>query len=148
MLRFEVRALAKDGVVALNLDAADARAAAQLAAERGYAVLSVARRAAPRRGRDRFALVLFTQELLALLRAGLGLVEAIQALAERQTGAGASGYLDAVLRALRDGHPLSTALKVAPAAFPPIYVETVRAAERTGALVEALERYVAFQIQV
>jgi len=56
--------------------------------------------------------------------------------------------LAAVLKLLRQGHPLSAALEQAPAAFPPLYVATVRAAERTSDLVPALSRYVAYQTQL
>ena len=40
------------------------------------------------------------------------------------------------------------ALEQAPAAFPPLYVATVRAAEKTSDLVPALTRYVAYQAQL
>ena len=43
---------------------------------------------------------------------------------------------------------LRTALEHAPSAFPPLYVATVRAAERTSDLAPALSRYVAYQAQL
>jgi len=43
---------------------------------------------------------------------------------------------------------LSAALEEQPASFPPLYIATVRASERTGAIREALSRYVAYQQQI
>jgi general secretion pathway protein F len=43
---------------------------------------------------------------------------------------------------------LSYALQSFPAVFPPLYVSTVRASERTGDLSEALTRYIEYQTQV
>jgi len=43
--------------------------------------------------------------------------------------------------------PLSAALEADPAAFPPLFVATVRASERTGDLSEALARFVAYRTQ-
>lgn len=139
--------LAPEGVVALQVEALDRDAAVRQANPRGLPVLSVKLRRALVLRSDRFALVLFTQELLALLRAGLGLVEAIRALAQRNAGAGNS-TLNGVLEQLSDGKPLSMALAPYPQSFPLVYVESVRASEKTGALVEALSRFVHYQGQV
>lgn len=147
-MRFEVRVLAPEGIVSMLLDAEDARAAAEQAKARGLAILSVAQRREGMRGTERFSLILFTQELLALLSAGLGLIESITALADRQANAAARTVLEGVLQHLRDGKPLSAALGQHPQLFPALYVETVRASEQTGALTEALARFVAYQRQV
>lgn len=139
--------LAPEGVVALQLEALDRDAALRQANARGLPVLSVKLRRTLVLRSDRFALVLFTQELLALLRAGLGLVEAIRALAQRNAGAGNSTLIG-VLEQLSDGKPLSMALAHYPQSFPIVYVESVCAAEKTGALIEALSRFVHYQGQV
>lgn len=148
-MRYRVRALGPDGVVTLDLDAGDEREAGVQAAGRGYTVLSVAGRRARLAGTaERFGLLLFTQELLVLLSAGLGLIEALQALAEKQTSDAGRHVLEALLAQLRDGKPLSAAMAQQPAVFPALYVATVRASERTGSLVESLSRYAAYQGQV
>jgi general secretion pathway protein F len=46
------------------------------------------------------------------------------------------------------GNSLSNALAQFPGTFPPLFVATVRASERTGGLPEALEKYVAYQSQL
>ena len=49
---------------------------------------------------------------------------------------------------LREGQPFSAALEQQPAVFSPLYVATVRAAEKTSDLAPALSRYVAYQAQL
>jgi general secretion pathway protein F len=92
--------------------------------------------------------VLFTQELLALLRSGISLVEALETLAEKDSRASSGPVLAGLLEKLREGQSFSSALQGAPEAFPDLYVATVRASERTGNLSEALTRYVAYQTQL
>jgi general secretion pathway protein F len=152
-MHFQVKALREsEGVVGLALDALDRADAERQARELGYSVLAV-RSAQPlwaRLGarRTRFPLVLFSQELVALLNAGLTLVESIETLAEKEHRGETRKVLDGIMARLREGHPFSTALKQHPSCFPELYVATVRAAERTGDLPEAIARYVGYQAQM
>jgi general secretion pathway protein F len=98
--------------------------------------------------RAEFALLLMTQELLALLEAGLNLTEALAALHAKEDKPGARQVLDRLLRTLEQGGRLSDALASMPQAFPDVYVATVRAAERTGDLPRALARFVTYQSQI
>ncbi len=147
-MRYRVKAVASDArVVETELDAPSEAAARALAGARGLVVLSLVRVGrAGRRGR--FPLLLFNQELLALLRAGIPLAEAVAALADKETRAQVRGVLSDLLTALREGQALSRGLERAPQAFPDLYVAMIRAAERTSDLERALERYVAYQQQV
>lgn len=152
-MRYRVKAMKSgEGVVSLELDARDAADAQTQAVGKGYAVLSVQGGGGlvlPGLGRRaRFPLLLFTQELLALLRSGISLVEAIETLAEKESKAETRGVLQRLLSALYEGKPFSASLQLAPQAFPELYVATVRASERTGDLPESLERYVAYQSQL
>ncbi len=147
-MRFDVRALGREGVVLLTLDAASRDDARAQAAAQGYSVLSVRRKGVLSVRRTRFPLMLFNQELAALLDAGLGLVESLQALRDRHQGDDAREVLGKVLNELYQGRPFSAALAQAPGAFPRLYVETIRAAERTGGIADALERFVAYQGQI
>lgn len=140
------------GVVLLKLSAADEREAAAQARERGYTVLS-ARRAGSWEGvlarlRARFPLVLFSQELLALLNAGLNLVEALETLEAKERRPEHRSVLARLLARLNEGKALSAAMAEQPAVFPALYVATVRASERTGGVPEALARYVGYQNQL
>lgn len=102
---------------------------------------------APARVRAPFPLVLFSQELLALLNAGLNLTEALSALHAKETQAGAALVLSQILQSLREGRHFSDVLGALPRHFPDVYVATVRASERTGDLRQALGRYIAYQGQ-
>ncbi|ADQ84236.1 type II secretion system F family protein [Methylovorus sp. MP688] len=136
----------------LRLEAANEKAAALAAKAQGYTVFSVA--SAERnttlswlRG-ERFPLMLFSQELLALLEAGLNLMEAMEALSEKEQRPQVRDTLRATLRLLNEGQPLSQAMEASPEAFPPLYVAALRASEKTGGMPEALQRYIAYQSQV
>ncbi|MEE4239580.1 MAG: type II secretion system F family protein [Anderseniella sp.] len=149
---FEIRALGADQRVNLRLEAADPSDAADQARLQGLTVLDV--RPAARLGslsfarRARFPLSLFSRELLALLHSGLSLVEALQTLEEKESRPETRKILGGVLKHLYEGESFSTAIGHSPDAFPPLYVATVRAAERTSDLPQALSRYVAYQDQV
>jgi general secretion pathway protein F len=156
-MRYTIRALdAAGAVTSVDVDAADDRQARTQALALGLTPLSVRRgrasaaerwTALARRG-GRFPLVLFSQELLALLDSGISLVEAIETLAEKETRAESRRVLDGVRRALYEGRTLSAAFEAHPGAFPPLYVAAVRASERSSALGEALTRYIAYQTQL
>lgn len=152
-MRYRVKILEPDaGIGTVVLEAANAAEAARQAAAGGRAVLSVAR--APLgaglsgASTGRFPLLLFSQELLALLDSGISMVEAIETLSEKESRPAVTAILGGVLAGLREGQPLSAVLEAQPQAFPPLYVATVRAAERTSNLAEALGRYIAYASQL
>ena len=152
-MRFELRAITHDGrMETLDLQALDEASAREHAQGQGYTVVAVRRRtdlfAFLRRSGERFPLVLFSQELLVLLEAGLPLVEAIDTLAAKERRGDFRALLSRVVVVLREGRTLSSALEQFPTAFPALYVATVRAAERTSDLPHALARYVGYQTQI
>lgn len=151
-MRFQVKAMrGVSDVVVLPLEAADEVEAARQAKEQGYHVLSVAQERSgiglklPALRRERFPLMLFTQELMSLLDAGLAMVESIETLAEKERATATGKILNGILSQLYEGRTLSYALDGMPEHFPALYVATVRASERTGDLKEALSRYVEYQ---
>ena len=95
----------------------------------------------------RFPLILFSQELLALLEAGLNLTEALATLLAKERHPGIKGILQYVTDALAQGRNFSDVLAMHPKCFPDVYVATIRASEKTGDLGNALARYIAYQIQ-
>ena len=148
-MRFELRAITPDGrLESVDCQALDAQSARAQAESRGYTVLEVRSRKSFLAASSRFPVQLFSQELLVLLAAGLTLVEALETLAQKEKRAEWRAVLAGMLALLRQGQPLSTALEQAPSAFAPLYVATVRAAERTSDLVPALSRYVSYQVQL
>jgi general secretion pathway protein F len=147
---FEVRAAQPGaGVVKLQIDAESADAALKAVRAKGYAALTAAPTAGMRKiaRRGRFSLVLFSQELLALLSAGLSLIEGLETLAEKEQASEAGRVLKQVLESLYQGMPFSEAMDKQPQAFPALFVATVRASEKTGDLAEALNRYLAYETQ-
>ena len=147
-MRFEVHALnAQQEIVALTLEAANEAAARESARGKGLDVFAVRTQAfhfgIPRR--QTFSALLFSRELKSLLEAGLNLVEALQTLAEKEAAGERTQVLSAIVAALHRGEPFSQALAGLPEVFPPLYVATVKATERTGGIAEALARYIAYQ---
>jgi len=152
-MRYQVKAVkAGGGIVSLSLDARDDRDANDQAQAQGYVVLAVKPARALLAGRTigsgRFPIVLFTQELLALLRSGISLLEALETLAEKESRGATAAVLIGLTDRLKEGQSFSSALQTFPQVFPDLYVATVRASERTGSLPEALTRYVAYQTQL
>ncbi|MGO4330877.1 type II secretion system F family protein [Cupriavidus sp. 2TAF22] len=151
-MQFDVRALSADHLmVRLRLDARDeADVRSQVEARGLYpaAVIPVRAHAGGPRlpgRRGRFSVALFSQELLALLNAGLSLVECLEALQEKEGNAASADILAQLLAGLREGKRFSRVLAERQGVFPPLYVGIVQAAENTSDLPQALGRYVDYQ---
>ena len=152
-MQYQVKALqAQNNVVGLNVDAIDAGDARRQVERLGYEVLSLrserAGLTARLKRRTAFPLTLFSQELIALLGAGLSLVEALETLREKERHPDLKQVLEQILAKLREGNSFSSSLRQLSSSFPPLYVATVRASEKTGDLREALSRYIAYQVQL
>ena len=153
-MQFKIKAhRSGEGVCLLSFSALDESDATSQATSQGYKVLSIKNEgkvALPgfKKSGNWFPLVPFSQELLALLDAGFSLVEALEALAEKEKNAEAKKVFDALVARLYEGQTLSTALQEFPSVFPPLFVATVRASEKTGGLGEALGRFFAYQSQL
>ena len=156
-MRFEVRALSPDNLIETHtVEAPDAGEAGRLLQQQRLQPLSIktARGAASASaafpgGRNKsFSLLLFSAELLALLEAGLSLVEAFEALLEKESSATARSVLERLTQDLREGQRFSAALGRQPDIFPPLYVGIVRAAEGTSDLPRALSRYIDYQTRL
>lgn len=88
--------------------------------------------------------LLFNQQLAALLRAGIPILQAITMLRRRATSARLRSVLAEVEEAIRGGSALSQAFAAQGATFPRIYTASILAGERSGALDEVLSRYVSY----
>ena len=148
-MRFRITTLdGGRGVAIQELDALDEADAHRQAIARGLRVLAIQAARWKRSRRARLSLVAFSNELVALLEAGLSLVEAIDALTEKERDESVRHLLEGLRRRLYEGQSLSVALGEFPSAFPTLYVATVRASERSGAIAEALRRFVGYQQQI
>ncbi len=144
-MRYRARIDTDSGQQELELDADnDAQLRARVA-EMGLSLVDATPLdAKPRRFSLRkpvFERALFTQELIALLEAGLSLVETVETLRDKSREGLNRTVLQGIVAALYEGEPLSRALERQPDQFPPLYVATVASAEQTGHLAEALKRY-------
>ncbi|MDU9403593.1 type II secretion system F family protein [Pseudomonas sp. zfem004] len=149
-MRFQLKALGSQGVVQLQVEAEDLEQARRQAEDQGLRVLSarsmgLGLRALPWRRAPAFDLVLFSQELTTLLNAGLPLIDALESLAEKSPAGSARKTLEQLVRQLYEGRSLSQALAQQPRVFPTLYVALVQSSERTGALGDALTRYIGYR---
>jgi len=149
-MQFAVRTLAPDLSIASQIiDASDAADARRQVEARGLFVSAVEPLRASARGRaPALSLVLFSQELLALLTAGLGIVEALEALLEKESSLATRSVLERLLAGLREGKRLSTVLAEQSDLFPPLYIGIVRAAEGTSDLPRSLSRFIDYQQRI
>ncbi len=135
-------------MVFLNISAMHEQDALTQAQSRGYTPISATAQNVSKQRNQKFPLILFSQELLALLEAGLNLVEAIETLAVKDDRNDGKSILDNLLQSLYQGHSFSASLEQQPQAFPMLFVATVKASEKTGDLPQALSRYVAYELQI
>lgn len=150
-MHYTVRALAADNrIETLRIEAADVDGARLEAESRRLKTLSiVAVRGATRpRGSARFAVLQFSQQLIALLEAGLTIVEALEGLLEKEDSLKGHTVLEGLLARLREGQRLSSALRTQGDVFPPLLIGLVQAAEGTSDLPRSLARYVEYQVRL
>jgi len=92
--------------------------------------------------RASFSIILLTQDLLALLRCGFTIIEALRSLSSRANGQSAL-VLENVLQSLHAGLGFADAIAQTDA-FPEFYIAVVRASEHSSDLPAALERYLEY----
>ncbi|ACH38297.1 type II secretion system inner membrane protein PulF [Citrifermentans bemidjiense Bem] len=143
---------ASDGkILVKDLDAVNAGLLRQSLEEQGYVVFEVRKKpfqfllesGIGRKKIGNKELLLFNQELLVLLKAGLPILQALDTILES-----GGGKLNEILSAIREdvkgGMALSAAFEKFPRVFPHLYIASVRAGERTGDLPQTIRRYIAF----
>src|SRR5678810_749503 len=88
--------------------------------------------------------LLFNQQLAALVRAGIPILQAISMLRKRAASARLRAVLGDVEDQIRGGAALSEAFAQQGGIFPRIYTASILAGERSGALDDVLSRYVSY----
>jgi type IV pilus assembly protein PilC len=88
--------------------------------------------------------LVFNQQFLTLIRAGLPILNALDLLIKRQRDAYLQQLLENVRDRVKGGEMLSDAF-AAQRAFPKIYTTTLMAGEKSGNLDEVLNRFINFQ---
>ncbi|HEY0787757.1 MAG TPA: type II secretion system F family protein [Thermoanaerobaculia bacterium] len=101
----------------------------------------------PRRGRlistERF--LLFNQELAALIRAGLPILQSLDLMLERQRSPRFKQVLTEIRDKVQSGVALSDAFAAYGDAFPAIYSTSLRAGERSGEVEAVIRRFLRYQ---
>ena len=121
--------------------------------ERGLYILSLQKRGAL--GFDGLSLpklrrigtrefIVFNQELAALLKAGMPLVQSLDILRQRVENPLFKSVLDDVHEQVRSGTSVSEAFETHGDFFPGIYTASLMAGEKSGGLEEVLRRYVTY----
>ncbi len=121
-------------------------------AQQGFLVYSVKSKGAlsanlslPHRrkiGQDQF--VVFNQQFVTLIHAGLPIIQSLELLTKRQRNPFFRSVLQNVRDRVRGGELLSEAF-AAQKVFPKVYTTTLMAGERSGNLEEVMTRYISFQ---
>ena len=121
-------------------------------AQQGYYVYSIKSKGLfsgeiglPRRRKvkqDQF--VIFNQQFVTLIHAGLPIIQSLELLIKRQRNVFFRSVLQSVRDRVRGGELLSEAFE-AQKVFPKVYTTTLLAGEKSGNLEEVLGRYIAFQ---
>jgi type IV pilus assembly protein PilC len=121
-------------------------------AQQGYYVYSIKSKgllssevALPRRRKVRQdTFVIFNQQFVTLIHAGLPIIQSLELLIKRQRNPFFRSVLQSVRDRVRGGELLSDAFE-AQKVFPKVYTTTLLAGEKSGNLEEVLGRYIAFQ---
>ena len=88
--------------------------------------------------------IVFNQELAALLKAGMPLVQSLDILRERMENPVLKSVIDDVYERVRGGMALSEAFESHTGLFPGVYTACLMAGEQSGSLEEVLRRYVSY----
>jgi type IV pilus assembly protein PilC len=126
--------------------AASAEELRQRFSQAGYYIYSVRQRGLTggQRKTKLEMFIIFNQQFLTLIRAGLPILSSLEMLAKSQKNANFAGQLQNVAARVRTGESISSAFD-AQGGFPVIYTTTLLAGERSGNLEEVLGRYLSFQ---
>jgi len=154
-MQFVCRVGTPDGrVVEEVLTASDESSLRNELAKRGLHVFEVRRRgmtrkmsAAGARRRKRIPaaeFMVFNQELAALLKAGLPLLQALDLMLERMANPHFKGVLVEIRDRVKSGEDLSEAFASYGDMFPSLYSSTLKAGERSGELELVIRRYIRY----
>ncbi|QDQ25020.1 type II secretion system F family protein [Chitinimonas arctica] len=151
-MRYRAKVLQADAQVRqVELEAADEAEARRVLAASGGRLLTLrpVRHGLPRlKGAAAFKLLVFNQQLHALLEAGQPIVDAIEILGRNDRTGRHRAVYDSLLQGLRHGKQLSEAMAALPSVFPALYLAMLRASETTGSVRAAIQRFMHYQRQV
>ena len=144
---------ASDGkILYREFEAAEPAALQKSLEDQGFFVFEVKRKrlqflfdkGSKRRSIDNRALLTFNQELLVLIKAGMPIMQVLDAILERHDSGKFFEILQQVREDVKGGAALSTAMERHGRSFPYLYVASIRAGERTGDLPRTIRRYIQY----
>ncbi len=124
--------------------AADGLLIYSIAPHRAFARLREAQGSAKRRGISLEQFLIFNQQFVTLIRAGLPILKSLELLEGNIRNKRLREHVASVRAAVKNGTPLSDAFRDE-RDFPPIYVTSLMAGEKSGSLPEVIDRYVQYQ---
>jgi len=151
-MQFDVTALTSDQTVnSITVEAIDETDARHQIEAQGLFIAEIAARRQFRKSifsNSQLSPILFSQELLALLTAGLSIVECLDALLEKEANSAIRTILTRLLNGLREGKRFSGVLAEQPDLFTPLFIGIIKAAEGTSDLPRALTRFIDYQQRI
>jgi type IV pilus assembly protein PilC len=144
---------ASDGKIILrDFEAADGEVLRKNLEDQGFFVFAVKKKpfqflfdkGLKRRKIDNRALLTFNQEMLVLIKAGMPIMQVLDAILERHDSGALYEVLVQVREDVKAGAALSVAMEKHGRAFPYLYVASIRAGERTGDLPQTIRRYIEY----
>jgi type IV pilus assembly protein PilC len=152
MINFKVRAATQEGRVVSREVQANSRQELGTQLEREGLYLIEARPkglgySAIRTGHRRVKpgeFLIFNQGLVALLRAGMPVLECFDTLLHRSLSPYFSEAIQETVREIQGGQSISEAMKTRPDVFPPLYTASISAGERTGDLIPTISSYIEY----
>ncbi len=151
---FDCRVARTDGSIAEErIEGEDEKAVRVQLEEKGYLVFSIRRLQALSLSSLRWGFrkrlpprefLVFNQELLALIRAGISIMRILDILIGRASQPAFQATMVGVRDGVRGGLSLSEAMAKYPTYFSGLYVSSLRAGERSGSLVEILQRHIVY----
>ena len=151
MPSFEYKAIKPDGSeVTEVMEAKDADAVTAYLDKLGYLPLKIKQSGgglnlklfSNRRKLKDAEVVMFTRQLVTLLRAGVPLLSCLDALVEQADSEGLKEIIEKIYVDIESGLSLSDAIKRHPKEFSELYINSIKAGEMGGALDKVLERLV------
>lgn len=156
-MQFVCRIGTPDGrVMEDTFNASDESALRTDLGKRGYHVFEIRRRGVPAqmaapslpfRRRKRIGaqeFVIFNQELAALLKAGLPLLQAMDLMLERMSDPHFKSVLTDIRDRIKNGEDLSEAFAAHGDTFPRLYPASLKAGERSGELEQVIRRFIRY----
>ncbi|MCH8871169.1 type II secretion system F family protein [candidate division KSB1 bacterium] len=151
MPSFEYKAIKPDGSeVTEVMEAKDADAVTRYLDKLGYLPLKIKQSGggvnlklfSNRRKLKDVEVVMFTRQLVTLLRAGVPLLSCLDALVEQADSEGLKEIIEKIYVDIESGLSLSDAIKQHPKEFSELYINSIKAGEMGGSLDKVLERLV------